>query len=45
VNRAYTWWCNKRPGNPCVFNCPNQVSWEGGGGGRGVGGGGWGLGV
>lgn len=25
-NRHYTWWCNKRPNNPCVFNCPNQVS-------------------
>jgi hypothetical protein len=30
VNRAYTWWCNKRPGNPCVFNCPNQVRERGG---------------
>jgi hypothetical protein len=28
VDRHYTWWCNKRPNNPCVFNCPNQVcSW------------------
>lgn len=25
VDRHYTWWCNKRPNNPCVFNCPNQV--------------------
>lgn len=25
VNRNFTWWCNKRPNNPCVFNCPNQV--------------------
>jgi hypothetical protein len=25
VDRDYTWWCNKRPNNPCVFNCPNQV--------------------
>lgn len=24
-NRHYTWWCNKRPNNPCVFGCPNQV--------------------
>jgi hypothetical protein len=32
MNRAYTWWCNKRPGNPCVFNCPNQVCVRGGGG-------------
>ena len=24
-NRKYTWWCNKRPNNPCVFGCPNQV--------------------
>lgn len=26
IDRHYTWWCNKRPNNPCVFNCPNQVS-------------------
>lgn len=26
VERGYTWWCNKRPNNPCVFNCPTQVS-------------------
>lgn len=26
VQRGYTWWCNKRPNNPCVFNCPTQVS-------------------
>lgn len=26
VDRHYTWWCNKRPNNPCVFNCPNQAS-------------------
>lgn len=25
ADRQYTWWCNKRPNNPCVFNCPNQV--------------------
>lgn len=25
-NRQYTWWCNKRPNNPCVHNCPNQVT-------------------
>jgi hypothetical protein len=25
ADRHYTWWCNKRPNNPCVFNCPNQV--------------------
>jgi len=25
VERGYTWWCNKRPNNPCVFNCPTQV--------------------
>jgi hypothetical protein len=25
VDRGYTWWCNKRPNNPCVFNCPTQV--------------------
>lgn len=25
VERGYTWWCNKRPHNPCVFNCPTQV--------------------
>ncbi|KAI8471295.1 MAG: hypothetical protein J3K34DRAFT_236056 [Monoraphidium minutum] len=25
VQRGYTWWCNKRPNNPCVFNCPTQV--------------------
>lgn len=25
IDRHYTWWCNKRPNNPCVFNCPNQV--------------------
>jgi len=24
-DRAYTWWCNRRPNNPCVFGCPNQV--------------------
>jgi hypothetical protein len=24
-NRHYTWWCNKRPNNPCVFGCPDQV--------------------
>jgi hypothetical protein len=27
-NRHYTWWCNKRPNNPCVFGCPNQVCHE-----------------
>lgn len=26
VERGYTWWCNKRPLSPCVFNCPTQVS-------------------
>lgn len=24
-DRGYTWWCNRRPNNPCVYGCPNQV--------------------
>lgn len=25
TDRGYTWWCNRRPNNPCVYGCPNQV--------------------
>lgn len=25
ADRNYTWWCNRRPNNPCVYGCPNQV--------------------
>jgi hypothetical protein len=24
-DRGYTWWCNRRPNNPCVYGCPHQV--------------------
>lgn len=24
-DRGYSWWCNRRPNNPCVYGCPHQV--------------------